>query len=74
MNEIRGLNIYRERRKQEIYNATSKEYYLYLSIAGEIIWAGHGSSPKVSLMGSYMQQHVLQLKDSHLTEANLFPN
>lgn len=70
MDSIDSVYVRNERRKEQEIKATVEEYDAYISLAGSIIWAGHGTLPQTSFLGSLMQQNTPNLKVKHVTEAN----
>lgn len=50
------------------------EYDDYRSLLGSVIWAGNGTLPHASFVGSYMQQLAPRLRVGDLTEASKMLN
>lgn len=67
---IQSLIVSKDRRRKADEKASLKEYTDYRSLAGSIFWAGHGTPPQASLLGSFMQQNAPYLRVRYSTEAN----
>lgn len=58
------------RRKKYEDNATEAQFERYRSLAGSMIWPGHGALLQAAFVVSYMQQNFRNVRVKHIVEAN----
>lgn len=70
MGEVKYIDISPERKKHRLDKTTDAEKAAFRSMAGEFVWAGSGTLPPASFIGSWMQQRVPRLTVEDLIQAN----